>query len=334
MAVQLSDVYRPLTFNRRAQVAQTKLNNFVSSGIAVADPLISQRLATTNIADIPQFSALATGEPNYSNDVPGDTATPEKIGSVLGKVRSASRNNHWSAMDLARELTDADPMEAITNRVGAYWACDDESRIIQSLNGILADNIANDNNDMVETIATDANSTVTDAERISAEAVNTAVQTAGDHKNMLTGIAMHSVQHTRLANQDLVKDYRDTRDGSIMFQTYLGMRVVIDDSLPVVQGSHRITYTVVIFGDGAISFGNGMVETPSELTREALAGNGGGQSIISSRVNNAFHPNGFSFLSSSVAGQSATYAELANAANWDRVVPRKSVPIAFLRVND
>jgi hypothetical protein len=51
-------------------------------------------------------------------------------------------------------------------------------------------------------------------------------------------------------------------------------------------------------------------------------------------VNTIYHPSGCSFLSASVASNSATYAELAAAANWDRVVPRKNVPLAFLQVND
>ena len=78
----------------------------------------------------------------------------------------------------------------------------------------------------------------------------------------------------------------------------------------------------------------GPVQTPSELTREALTGNGGGQTIITSRVNSIYHPNGFQALAAGVAATTATYAELALAAAWDRVVPRKAVAMAFLKCND
>lgn len=331
---QLADVYVPLTFNRRTQQAQIELNAFIASGVAVPDPLITQQFAAGgNIGELPQFNGIVAGEPNYSTDNPGSSATPEKITSSLQKVRSASRNNHWSTMDLARELADADPMAAITGRIGHYWAVDDQTRLINSLSGVLADNVAADSSDMLYKIATDDNSAVTDAERISGEAIARATQTMGDHKSKLRAIAMHSVQHTRLAIQGLIDTIRN-QDNTIAFQSYLGLRVIIDDSLPTLVGTYRVTYTTILFGENAVGFGSGKVQTPSEISREALAGDGGGQTIISSRVNTIFHPNGASFLSDSIAGQSATYAELKEAAEWDRVVARKNMPIAFLQIND
>jgi hypothetical protein len=333
--VQLADVYVPLTFNRRAQLAQTELNQFISSGVAMRDPLLeSQFAAGGNIGELPQFNGITTGEPNYSTDNPATSATAQKIASSTQKVRSASRNAHWSTMDLARELAVEDPMAAITNRVGHYWAVDDQKRLIQSMVGVLADNVANDSSDMLYSIATDSASAITDAERISGEAIARATQTLGDHKTKLRAIAMHSVQHTRLAILGLIKEFRDNADGRLLFETYLGMRVIVDDSLPTTVGTNRITYTAILFGEGAVSWGNGRVITPSEIDRNPLAGNGGGETILSSRVNTIYHPSGCSFLSASVASNSATYAELAAAANWDRVVPRKNVPLAFLQVND
>jgi hypothetical protein len=32
--------------------------------------------------------------------------------------------------------------------------------------------------------------------------------------------------------------------------------------------------------------------------------------------------------------EAATYAQLATAANWNRVWDRKNIPVAFLKVND
>lgn len=332
---QLADVFVPTTFSRRAQVAQIERNAFIGSGVAVLDPLLEQQFAQGGrIGELPQFNGITAGEPNYSSDDPGSSATPQKIGSVLQRVRSASRNQHWSAMDLARELADADPMGAITGRVGSYWATDDQTRLIQSMVGILADNEANDSGDMVYSVATDAAGAVSDAERISGEVIARATQTLGDHKTNLVAMAMHSQLHTRLAINGLVKEHRDDADGRLLFETYLGYRIVVDDAMPVETGSNRMTYTAALFGAGAVGFANGKVETPSEITREALSGDGGGETIVSSRVNTIYHPFGFSFLSASVAGPTATYAELATASNWDRVVARKNVPLAFLKVND
>lgn len=332
---QLADVYVPTTFNRRVQLAQIERNAFIRSGIAVRDPLLAEQFAAGGrIGELPQYNGITIVEPNYSSDEPGNNATPQKITSNVQKVRSASRNQHWSTMDLARDLADSDPMGAVTGRIGSYWATDDESRVINALYGILADNVANDAGDMLYSVATDDAGAVTDAERISSQAIAFAAQTLGDHSADLTGIAMHSVQRTRLVAQGLIKEHRDDKNGELMFETYLGLVVTVDDSLTPTIGTNRITYTVVLLGSETLGWANGKVTTPSELTREALSGDGGGQTIVSSRVNTILHPNGFSFLSASVAGPSATYAELKNAANWDRVVPRKNVKLAFLQVND
>jgi hypothetical protein len=333
--IQLADVYTPLTFNRRAQEAQEKLNVFLSSGIASVDSLLGTMLSGgANIVELPQFNAITAGEPNYSTDDPASFSTPAKIGTQFQKARSASRNKSWSAMDLARELTDADPMGAVTSRVGAYWATDDEKRLIQSALGILADNVANDGGDMVKSVSTDAAGAVVDAERISSTNVVLATQTLGDHKQNLSAIAMHSVQHSRLQIQGLLLDNFDPETKRLSYQTYLGHRVIVDDSLPAVAGANRLTYTCILFAEGAFSYAKGNVLTPSEIERVAGAGDGGGQTVIHSRINTCYHANGFEFLSGSVAGKSPTYAELANAANWSRVVARKNVPMAFLKVND
>lgn len=333
--VRLTDIYNPLTFARRAQEAQTELNAFVASGIAVSDPVLQQQLnAGGNIGDINFYGPLTNTEPRYSNDDPADVNTIHgKISNKTQKYRSAQRNYSWQVMDLARELADADPVGAITGRIGQFWANDDQTRLVQGLLGVLADNVANDSSDMLVSVATDAATAVTDAERISGNIVIDGMQTLGDHKMMVSAMAIHSAIHARLQKQQLIDYVRDA-DNNIMFERYLGKRLIIDDSLPAVAGTNRITYTSILFGPGAVLRGNGRVEVPSEIDRNPDAGNGGGEQRIYSRVNNVMHPNGFSCISGSVAGQSLTRAELALAANWNRIAERKNIPIAFLQTND
>ena len=235
-------------------------------------------------------------------------------------------------MDIAVDLALADPVQAITNRVGAYWATTNERRLIQSTMGLLADNVANDSGDMVFDIATDAVGAPTAAELVSNDAILDAQQTAGDHQAGFSAIAMHSVVYNRLRKQQLIDFIRDA-DNNTLFQMYGNLRVIVDDSLSAVAGVNRVTYTTVIFGNGAVAAGMGRTKVPSELDRDPEKGNGGGQETLYSRRADIIHPLGFEFTSSSVAGQSANLAELATAANWNRVWERKSVPLAFLQTN-
>lgn len=333
--VAISDIYNPVTFGRRIQQAQLELNRFLRSGIAVSDPLIANQISQGgNTGEVSNLAKLATGEPGYSTDNPASSSTPANISSELQKFRLAARNKSWSTMDLARELALIDPVGGITGRIGSYWATDDEQRLISSLLGVLADNIANDSSDMVIDVATDDAAAVTDNERISSTRTIDALQTMGDHKSSLTAMAMHSAIHTRLQKQNLISYIRDA-DNNIMFETYMGKQLIIDDSLPAVAGSNRITYTSVLFAPGAVGTANGRVMVPSEMLRVPAAGDGGGQDIIFSRVSNVWHPYGFSFLSTTITSSLyATYAQLKLAGNWNRVHSRKNIPIAFLKTND
>lgn len=331
--VQISDIYNPLVFMGAEQEAQIELNAFLASGVMTVDPRLTAMASVGgNVGELPFFKPLGTDEPNYSDDITGNSSTPKNITSATMKYRLASQNQSWSTMDLAVDLALQDPVQAITSRIGQYWATALERRLIQSTMGLLADNVANDSGDMVTNIATDAALPILAPELVSNDAILDAQQTAGDHQAGFSAIAMHSVVYSRLRKQQLIDFIRDA-DNNTLFQMYGNLRVIVDDSLSAVAGSNRVTYTTVIFGNGAITSGMGRTTTPSELDRSAEKGNGGGQSDLYSRRADIVHPLGFEFTSASVAGQSATLAELAAAANWNRVWDRKNIPLAFLQTN-
>ena len=198
----------------------------------------------------------------------------------------------------------------------------------------MLDNVANDSGDMANDIFIEDGDSAVDANLISAEAVIDAVGTAGDHHEMFRTIAMHSTPYFRLVKLELIDFIADSK-GELTIPTYLGKTVVVDDSLTPRDGTTSgSVYTTLLFAGGAVAYGSGTPLQPSELERVANAGYGGGQDILHSRVTEIVHPYGFTFDTTAPAGQSATYAKLATAANWDRVVgERKNVGVAFLRTN-
>jgi hypothetical protein len=338
--VRIVDIYNPLVFNGAVQEAQIELNAFVASGVMVTDPTVTQLAnGPGNIGDLPFFEGLGmpqadgTNEPDYVTDNPAVTATPEKIASRKMIYRKAFMHRSWSTMDLAKEIALQDPLTAITNRVGAYWATNNQHRLIRSAVGVFADNLANDAGDMIFDIYSDIASPVA-ANQISGDAVISAKATMGDAAGALTAIAMHSVIYTRLQRQNLIVTELDPANQRIRIETYLGYRVVVDDTMPVVAGVNSPAYTTILFSANSWAYGQGTPETPSEVDRDPNAGNGGGQDILHTRDTNIIHPAGFEFTSASVAGNSPTYAELADAANWNRVyAERKNIGMAFLRSN-
>lgn len=334
---QIADLYNPVTFARRATEMQIELNAFIASGVMTNDPaLAAQAAAGGNTGEMTNYKPMVYSEPNYSTDNPADIATTDKVESAVMKYRKYYGNRAWSFMDLARSINlqqGQDPVGVVTSQIGGYWANVEQTRVIRSSLGILADSVANHGSDMVVSVATDAAGAVTDAERISADVVLDAKQTLGDHASKITAIAMHSVVKTRLQKQNLIEYIPDAR-GEVMIPTYLGYRVIEDDEMPAVAGTNRITYTCVLFAPGAYGYANVPVENPSERYRLPGSGNGGGEDQLWSRTSGIIQPMGYSWADASVAGQSATWAELEDATNWTRVWQRKNIPMAFIQVND
>jgi hypothetical protein len=333
MTARLADVYQPLPFNRALDQKATELNRFFQSGILRADSTIDDMASSGGTTgELAFFDALATPEPNYSTDDPSSNSTPQGITGGKQIYRLAAMNQSWSTMDLARELGLKDPLSAIVEKIAQYWATIEQRRLINSCVGILLDNVANDSSDMVLDVSNNDAGPVLDAESLTAANLLAAKQLKGDHAGMLTTLAVHSVIHTNLQTRNLITFVSDS-EGNVAFERYLTYNLVVDDDLPAVNLGNRIQYTSVLFAPGACGYGRGRVAVPSEMDREPSAGDGGGQDLIYTRRNRIIHPYGFQFTSSSVAGQSATYAELANAANWDRVHSNKNIGMVFIRTN-
>lgn len=334
---QIADLYSPLTFGRRITESQINLNAFIASGIMSNDQALAAQAAVGGtIGEMTNYNPMVNSEPNYSTDNPATIASTDKVTSAVMRYRKFFGNRGWSFMSLASMINlqqGQDPVDVVTSQIGQYWANVNETRVIRSALGVLADSVANHSSDMLVSVATDGAGAVTAAERISADVVLDAKQTLGDHASKLNAIAMHSVVKTRLQKDNLIEYIPDAR-GEVMIPTYLGYRVIEDDSMPAVAGTNRITYTCILFAAGAFGYADVPTEMPSEMDRNSGAGNGSGESVIWSRNSGIIQPMGYSFTSNSVAGQSATWSELELATNWTRVHNRKNVPMAFIQVND
>lgn len=336
MAVtQLADLQFGPNFHAYTVQESIRRNAFVSAGVVVNDPLVAQLAAQQGfIHNLPHFKRLANDEPNASSDNPSDVAVPKKIGTGAEIARVLYRNQGWSSADLSAALIAKDPMDAIGGQLADYWAGVSQTTLLRVCQGIMADNVANDSGDMVLDVGTDATGAATDAELFGDNAVIDAAQTMGDAKGALAAIAVHSVIQARMQKIGALVDHYDPETGRLAFQTFQGKRVIVDDDMPVTQGTNRKKYTSIIFGAGAFRTGLGSPKKPTEVERAPAQGNGEGVETLWNRRHEIIHPNGFAVkgtvLSSAVT---PSYSTLAGAAAWDRVVDRKRVPLAFLVTN-
>ena len=333
--VRLSDLIFGPNFNSYTVQESIRKNAFVQAGVMVADGTIAAMAGEQGyLHNLPFFKRLANDEPNASSDNPADVAVPKKLGTGAQIARKLMRNQGWSSADLNTALIARDPLEVIQGQLSDYWAGVSQTTLLKICQGILADNIANDGGDMVVTVGTDASGAISDAERFNSDTMINAAQTMGDAKAALRAIAVHSAIHARMQKIGLLVDNFDPETGLVRFSTFLGYRVIVDDDMPIVQGTNRPMYTSILFGASAFGTGLGTPRTPTEVSREAAEGNGEGVETLWNRRHEIIHPQGFAVAGTQVSDvASPTYATLGSAAAWDRVVDRKRVNIAFIRTN-
>ena len=313
---------------------------FFDSGILTPTPYAAEiARGPSNIANLPFWKAIDTSiEPNYSNGVYQDIATPRAIQTGEMMARVAYLNEGFGQADFTVELTSQNPLQSVASRLDNFWQRQAQRRLIATALGLYNDNVSatdayHEQNDMVvdvsATLGFDAGAFI-DATQTMGDAL------MGNGGEVLGAIAMHSFVYAQARKAQLIDFIRDA-DNNTMFATYQGYRVIVDDSMTVVgQGAQR-KFISIIFGQGAIGYGEGNPVMPLEYEREASRANGGGVETLWTRKTWLLHPFGYSFTSAVITGngtetiaRSASWQDLANATNWNRVVDRKHVPIAFL----
>lgn len=308
---------------------------FFQAGILTPTPYAGEiARGPSNVANIPYWKSIdASIEPNYSNDVYEDIATPRNIETGDMMARVAYLNEGFGQADLTVELTSKNPLQSVAARLDNFWQRQAQRRLLATTLGIYNDNIgATDTfhvqNDMVVDVSAtggfDANAFI-DAE-----------QTMGDAAVEGGVIAMHSFVFGQLRKANLI-DFIQDSEGTKRVAYYGQRRIVQDDEMTVIGTGAGRKFINVLFNGGAIGYGEGNPEHPTAFERQEARGNGGGVEVLWSRKTWLLHPLGYSFLSATITGngtetvpRSASWQDLALATNWNRVMPRKHVPISFL----
>jgi hypothetical protein len=132
----------------------------------------------------------------------------------------------------------------------------------------------------------------------------------------------------KLMKDDAIEYIQPSQGSTAQIPTYRGLRVIADDAMPVTTGVH----TTMLIGAGAIGYGMSAprIAQATEIENKPAAGKGGGQQILHSRMTMGLQPLGFTWIEDTLAEASPLLADLDDAAHWDRVLERKSIPVAFL----
>lgn len=334
---RLTDVIVPEVFFQYIIKRTKETSAILNSGILRADANLSSFLSGGGrTANVPFWKDLEDNGSNIGSDDPAELAVPDKITAGKDIAARQVRTKSWSSMRLSGVLAGDDPMKAIGNLVGDWWARNLQGILVSTLHGVYTDNVAANSGDMVNNISVTSGSPAP-ANLISAEAILDTKQTMGDAAEDLNTLIMHSAIYTRLQKQNLIDFIPDAR-GEVRFPTYLGYRVVVSDRVKVINngGGNPSGYVTYLLGNDALAFNEQpMTTSPNvEVERKPDQGNGVGGDILYTRRQFVMHPYGIAWQDASVAKEFPTNAELESAANWARVYPeRKQIPISFLITN-
>src|SRR5678815_3020414 len=213
----------------------------MSAGIVTRNGVMAAQLkAGAHNFNVPFWNDLPDEEANIANDDPTSFSTPHKISAGRQLVRKSFLHNSWSQMNLASEIAGSDAEQRIKDRVLAYWDRQLQKRLIASLVGMKAQNVADPVN---------PNDMVTVEAAFNAASVIKAAASLGEQMGEITAIAMHSDIYQRALTNDLIETIQDSQGG--MIQTFRGLAIIVSDELPV---SDDDDYTSVLFGKDAFGY--------------------------------------------------------------------------------
>ena len=329
----LSNVIEPKLFTAYARQQTTIKSALLSSGVLFQSGELDARAGEGGtVFEAPHFNPFTYSEANVATDDITVKSVPAGVvaGSQVG--RKDYREKDWSAATLTSTISGADVTGYIADIVSTYWVQDYQALTLAKLKGIELDNAANDSGDMIVNVATDATGSPTALQSVNIGTILDTIQTMGDSMDKLGVVIMHSQIFTNLMK--LEPGSFQAPSATVPFTTYYGKRVIIDDGVPVAQGTNRKTFTTYILGQGAFGFGEASAPNATEVWRDPSAGNGWGEERLYSRKQLVMHPVGFSVTAAPTApAKSLTLAQYGAAGAFDRKFDRKNVAIAILKTN-
>lgn len=311
--ITLSDVVVPEFFNPYVAAKTLEKSAFFQSGIiAVSEEFDRLASQAAQVVSMPFFEDLLGDSEHIVEDADLEAAA---IGCKKDVAPIIRRGKMWSATDLAAAMSGADPVAAVADLVAGFWSRDLQRELLAILNGVFAGQGMDGN-------LLDISANSGEAGKITPAGFIDAAQLLGDASENLGAVVMHSAVKAYLKKMDLIETVRPSE--SAEFETYQGVRVVVDDACPETGGVYR-SY---MFGQGAVAYGNGSPVgfVASEVDRDRKKGSG--VDYIISRKTLILHPRGVKFTGDAVTLlEGPSREELTDGQNWERVYEPKQVRI-------
>lgn len=308
----------------------------IASGIVRQDPSIMELIGEKgNVATIPIYKPLdayADGMEALNNDGLTDN-TPVEIAGDKQTCMLIQRMKAFKAKDFTKELTGADPMTHIRNKIAGYYRQVWEAELMNIAQACLG--VAALSDHILDLAAKD--------KAIEAGTIYDAEQAAlGDMAEGLGLLVMHSMIYKEYKKMDMVEFSKYVVEGvikqEITLPTIAGKHVLVTDNFTVNKvttgsGESAVTknvYNTFLFGEGAFlscDKNNYKNQYTTDYDPESSAG----VEKFYTKQGKVLHPNGLSLAVDNIAKESPTKTELGKAANWSLKFDTKNVKMGVIK---
>ena len=312
-------------------------NEIMASGIVQADSTIMDLIGSKgNVATIPIYKPLnifEEGMAALNND--GETNnTPVEISGDKQTCMLIQRMKAFKAKDFTKELTGADPLGLIKNKIAGYYGQVWENELMNIANAVLG--VAGLSDHITDLSVTSG--TVAEANLMDETTMIDAEQAAlGDMAGGLGLVIMHSKIFARYKKMGLV-EYGKYTVGNVLRQDI--ELPTINGKIPLVTDYYTVDTSVsgfpvfktYLFGEGAFLSAD-KKNYENQYTTNYDPETSAGVDKFYTKQGKVLHPNGLSLAVDNIAKESPTLAELSKAANWGLKFNHKNVKMGLIKTN-
>jgi hypothetical protein len=313
---RLSDLVLPESFSTDVYNTSVESSALFASGV-VQDITAQLPVAPSSGAlNMPFWNDLA-GNSQLAHS--GVDLTTGKIDQGKDIATVLSRAAVFGAHDLSAAMKGEDPIGVIASLFGAYWGREFDRITVQNVIAAMATTVSGGS--MAANVL-NIGALSGAAAYVDASSMIDAAGLLGDFESRLTAVAMHSAVERNLRKQGLIDTELD--ENRLPIRTYQGKALIVSDRLTASSS----VYPIIFFGEGAVGYAEGQPKVSEEVHRDPKI-NGGEEALIQRKLF-TLHPRGIAFTGDP-AGETATDAELANAANWTRKWSSKNIRLVVHR---
>ena len=327
--------FDPVVFSNYTQEKPKYNNAILASGIVENDNTIASLIGTKgNIGSMPFYKPLDLDTYAVLNNDGATSNTPAAVTGGKQTFMGIKRMKAFKDEDFTRELSGANPLQDVANKVLDYNRQVRQADLLAILGGVSAISGFSSTHTTDVSITT---GTITDANKISdASGIELMAKACGDLAGGFSLVVMHSAVFARLRALQLINYTKYTipdglRDG-VELPTYNGMIVwVCDRGLVDTTTPGYPIYTTYFVGKGLFRGAEMATEKPIYTAFDPETN--GGVNKLYVHQDYVLHPNGFSIAYANISKDSPTTAELGTTANWSLAFDAKVIPLASLKTN-